>query len=284
MSWTILPDLFIDEENLNVYELACAVLINRKTQGWGKAKDGISNSQFSKSLSISKNTVIKSLKSLEEKGIILIEPAVNSNGSQSYNYYSFTQKVMDSANNGAVSGVHDVNGGVHLMNWGSAGDEQGGVHDVNTQEQTITKQTKQDNNPSDETPEAEEGKKLVAAKKPKPMSDDKNEKIAEHMLKKLRADNPKLKVNISAWSEEIRKMRALDDLDAKLIVQVFNWANADEFWSTNIRSPQKLRKQFDTLLVKMNSIKSLGSKNSVGTLEDYRKQGERILAARRARQ
>jgi hypothetical protein len=33
---------------------------------------------------------------------------------------------------------------------------------------------------------------------------------------------------------------------------VFNWVINDDFWRTNILSGSKLRKQFDTLYIKMN--------------------------------
>lgn len=53
------------------------------------------------------------------------------------------------------------------------------------------------------------------------------------------------------WAETIRLLREQDGRDHILISRVFNWANQDEFWRSNILSPAKLRKQFDQLFVKM---------------------------------
>ena len=77
--------------------------------------------------------------------------------------------------------------------------------------------------------------------------------FAEHMVKKIKELNPGSKdPNINSWANEIRLMRERDDRDIQEIERIFNWANNDSFWRTNILSPAKLRKQFDQLSIKMN--------------------------------
>jgi len=60
--------------------------------------DGISLSQFVKSLDISKDSVIKAIKSLGEKKLITITRQKNKNGGQSFNRYSISKKLINSSN------------------------------------------------------------------------------------------------------------------------------------------------------------------------------------------
>ena len=62
----------------------------------------------------------------------------------------------------------------------------------------------------------------------------------------------KQKPNLNKWADTIRLMRERDGLTHRQICEVFRWANHDPFWSANIRSPDKLRKQFETLVAQMN--------------------------------
>ncbi len=59
--------------------------------------------------------------------------------------------------------------------------------------------------------------------------------------------------DLEKWAEDIRKMREIDGHTGEEIAELFTWAHNDSFWSTNIRSPSKLRKQWDTLKVRMQN-------------------------------
>jgi len=62
--------------------------------------------------------------------------------------------------------------------------------------------------------------------------------------------NPKMKQqNIDLWSNTIRLMRERDKRTHDEIKELFLWANNDDFWHQNILSPEKLRKQWDTLVI-----------------------------------
>ena len=61
------------------------------------------------------------------------------------------------------------------------------------------------------------------------------------------------KPNMDSWADTVRLMRESDKKDHAEICRVFRWANTDIFWKSNILSPAKLRKQFDSLTVKMNT-------------------------------
>ncbi len=72
--------------------------------------------------------------------------------------------------------------------------------------------------------------------------------LAEWMFEKILqvADKTK-KPDLGKWAEVIRLMRERDKYSLDEIKKIFLWANADQFWSTNILSPDKLRKQFARL-------------------------------------
>jgi len=56
--------------------------------------------------------------------------------------------------------------------------------------------------------------------------------------------------NLDKWASVLRLMRERDGHTLAEIESLFDWANNDEFWKVNIRSPEKLRKQWDELLVR----------------------------------
>jgi hypothetical protein len=62
------------------------------------------------------------------------------------------------------------------------------------------------------------------------------------------------KPNLEIWANTIRLMRESDNLTHQDISDVFTWANRDPFWSTNILSVAKLRKQFPQLQAKMKAV------------------------------
>ena len=68
--------------------------------------------------------------------------------------------------------------------------------------------------------------------------------------------------NLESWANEIRLMRTQDKLEHQEIIRVFTWANRDDFWRSNILSPTKLRKQWNTLVVKANNSVKTQSYNN----------------------
>ncbi|MEQ1964363.1 replication protein [Xenorhabdus khoisanae] len=55
--------------------------------------------------------------------------------------------------------------------------------------------------------------------------------------------------NWPEWANDIRLMRQQDNRTHHEICSLFKWANKDHFWHTNILSPAKLRKQWQTLIL-----------------------------------
>lgn len=55
------------------------------------------------------------------------------------------------------------------------------------------------------------------------------------------------KTDLTTWANDVRLMRQIDGHDHREICELFKWASKDSFWCSNILSPAKLRKQWDTL-------------------------------------
>ena len=78
-------------------------------------------------------------------------------------------------------------------------------------------------------------------------------RFAKEMFSRVAVINPSAKEpNFENWANTIRLMREIDKRTHNLMWKAFDWANKDSFWCSNILSPDKLRKQFDKLQVKVN--------------------------------
>src|SRR4030067_15114 len=80
-----------------------------------------------------------------------------------------------------------------------------------------------------------------------------NTTFAETILADLRAINPRHKEpNLKKWADTIRLMRERDGHTLAEIMDIWKWANKHSFWSGNILSPEKLRDQWDRLVIQQN--------------------------------
>jgi len=83
------------------------------------------------------------------------------------------------------------------------------------------------------------------------------------------------KPNLESWANDVRLMREQDGHTLDEIKQVFEFANTDQFWQTNVLSTGKLRKQFSTLHSKMTN----GESNATGS-NGYQSASDRQQQAR----
>ena len=105
---------------------------------------------------------------------------------------------------------------------------------------------------------------------------DEDKYFAEYMALQIKELNPNSKnPNLNSWANEIRLMRERDNRDIQEITRIFDWANNDSFWRTNILSPSKLRKQFDQLIIKSGANDGSYQQNHKTSL------GERATESRR---
>ena len=84
--------------------------------------------------------------------------------------------------------------------------------------------------------------------------------------------------NFEKWADTIRLMRERDNLTYEEIWKVFSWANADSFWRTNIRSPDKLREKLPVLRAKM--IQGDSTSKSQQAIDASKVAAEQFLTSR----
>ena len=80
--------------------------------------------------------------------------------------------------------------------------------------------------------------------------------VADKIYNLLLVLNPKhKKPNMDSWANEVRLMREQDKHSHKDIMDLFRFANSDNFWKSNILSPKKLREKWDVLIIKRGEVK-----------------------------
>lgn len=74
--------------------------------------------------------------------------------------------------------------------------------------------------------------------------------VANVILADLRLLNPNHKEpNLGKWANTIRLMRERDGRTLSEILDLWQWANKHQFWSSNILSPESLRDKWDRLVI-----------------------------------
>lgn len=61
--------------------------------------------------------------------------------------------------------------------------------------------------------------------------------------------------NMQSWSDDMRKLIEIDEVDKHLAKEVMDWVTEDSFWRTNVLSAKKLREKFMELAIKMSGEK-----------------------------
>lgn len=97
----------------------------------------------------------------------------------------------------------------------------------------------------------------------KPLTTNKNERIkdspnsdefrlANYLYKHMLRNNPNAKEpNFKAWAKTFDYIIRIDHRPVEEIRSVIEWCQRDKFWFKIILSPDKLRKQYDTLYLQM---------------------------------
>ena len=83
---------------------------------------------------------------------------------------------------------------------------------------------------------------------------DNQMRFSEAVYNKVKLVTPKMKnPNLESWANSARLLNETDGIDLNEAWKVFCWANADNFWSTNILSLSKFREKYATLEAKMKA-------------------------------
>lgn len=89
--------------------------------------------------------------------------------------------------------------------------------------------------------------------KPKYGPDDRPYQIAQHLLGKIRDNNPDFKQpNLQHWANDIRLAHDRDKRDYDKLDNMVDWCQNDDFWQANILSGKKLRDKYDRLAAQAN--------------------------------
>jgi len=79
-------------------------------------------------------------------------------------------------------------------------------------------------------------------------------KLSNYFYKRLLDNNPgHNKPNLQNWSNDIRLMMEQDKRSEEQIRYLIDWVQNDNFEMPNVQSPSKLRKRFDSLIVKVKN-------------------------------
>ena len=74
--------------------------------------------------------------------------------------------------------------------------------------------------------------------------------LADYLLQKIHKNISDYKQpNIQKWALDMDKLLRIDKRDPGEVRTIINFSQNDDFWKTNILSPEKLRKQYDQLKI-----------------------------------
>lgn len=89
--------------------------------------------------------------------------------------------------------------------------------------------------------------------KPKYGPDDRPYQISQHLLGKIRENNPDFKQpNLQHWANDIRLAHDRDKRDYDKLDNMVDWCQNNDFWQANILSGKKLRDKYDRLAAEAN--------------------------------
>ncbi|MDR2241842.1 MAG: replication protein [Providencia alcalifaciens] len=229
--------------NLTVRQLRVMLAIIRKTYGFGKKVDRISDSQLADVSGLSRQNVNKSKKELISMNYIILDGnkiGVNKEVS------AWKNQSRDSVSNLKTKNVSSLETNeVSRLE----------THKRNTlKKKEITNISSENSNESSDRP----SEKVLMVKPDAAVSSPKGNKwgnaddlkAAQWIYSQVLIVSPTTKEpNWSTWANDIRLMRQLDGHTHQDICKMFKWANKDSFWCSNILSPAKLREKWTTLVI-----------------------------------
>lgn len=98
-----------------------------------------------------------------------------------------------------------------------------------------------------------------------------DEKCARWLFGRILANNASAKMpNFDSWANDVRLLRERDKRTHTEICEMFQWAQGDSFWRSNILSPAKLREKWDQLTMKRGTPQK-GTQHGNFGKQDYSK-------------
>lgn len=195
-------------------------IILRKTYGYGKKWDMISNSQFVKATGMKKGNASRAIKGLIDKNIVI------KSDNKHIPSYQFNK---------------------NYKKWKVLSKKQ-------PLSKVITGVIKSDNRLLSKVMDTKESITKESITKEKVFMSDSDEiRLSILLFDLMLENNPKTKTpNFNGWAEHIEKLIRIDNRNPEEIEHVIYWTQQDSFEMSNILSTQKLRKRFDQLWLKSN--------------------------------
>lgn len=126
--------------------------------------------------------------------------------------------------------------------------------------------------PSSDHKQQLNNKTIINTSSKKKFSDE-DMQASRYIFKKIQELNPNAREpNFDSWANTVRLMVERDNRTHREVCELFQWANNDPFWQSNILSPEKLRKQWDQLTIKKSAGNTNGKANNAnGKLTDHQR-------------
>ncbi|RFT11146.1 replication protein 15 [Providencia rettgeri] len=229
--------------DLTARQFRVMLALIRKTYGFGKKSDRISDSQLAEKTKLSRQNVNKAKNELLSMNYIILDGkkiGVNKEVS------AWKNQSRDSVSNLKTKNVSNL--------------ETNDVSNLETHKRNTLKKKEINNISSEnsiESPDQPSEKisvvdpnAVVCSPKGNKWGNADDLKAAQWIYSQVLIISPTSKEpNWSSWANDIRLMRQLDGYSHKDICRLFQWANRDSFWCSVVLSPAKLRKKWATLVI-----------------------------------
>ncbi|MGO4540351.1 hypothetical protein [Paenibacillus sp. 2TAB19] len=124
---------------------------------------------------------------------------------------------------------------------------------VTNKRPTDDQQVTTNNNVNNDNNENNEERKR-SRQRPAYAEDSSPFKMAQYFLNSIKSWTDKIEQpNLQQWADDCRLLLERDKKDKELIRKVIDWTSKNQFWRKNILCPAKLRKQFNRLVIEMES-------------------------------
>jgi len=198
--------------NLSSYQNRVLMAVFRKTYGWNKKKDWISNSQIVDLTGLKKQHVSRALSELKKRNMIIREGFDTSFQKDYEQWKELPKKVtVTSTGNSVTSTGNSVT--------------STGAHKRNYTKETIQKKTF--------------------------MSDSEEIRLSQLLLDLMKENNPNCRgpSNLQGWAKKVDLMFRREKRTSEQVEYLIRWSQQDDFWMGNILSMGTLRDKFDRLAI-----------------------------------
>lgn len=260
----IIPKRVMKDPDLNlqakgIYAYLCSYAGNKET-----AFPGVS--LITHELGISRNTFYKYLKELKKVGYVEVYKERSENGTFEKNIY----KLLPCPKKPYMVKPDTVNPDMEKPYTANEDTNINSININSINNNSINKDTLQQSCKDDEQTNF----------KLKFQEDSIEIQLARFMIDEMLRIKPDSRVpskdlkSLQRWAEAIDYMIRLDEREPREIAELFRWAQEDNFWCANIRSPKKLREKWDTLELQKDKRSKPKKSNNLSKLEEMYREAK----------